>query len=131
MHLKILLPTHVLLDATAVHKVVIEALNGSHGLLPRHVDFVTALAPGILSYHDDAGEHHVALDEGTLIKVGAELRVSSRSAVPGDDLFTLRQTVASHWRHLDEQEQQARTVLARLEAATLERFLQLEAHQHD
>lgn len=129
MRLKILLPTTVLVDED-VHKVVVEAENGSHGLLPRHVDFVTALAPGILSYWTDRGEHFVAVDEGTLVKVGPQVLVSTREAVVHSDLQALRATLAEQFHLLDEHERQARTALARLEAATLERFLKLEEGLH-
>ena len=54
MRLRVLLPTEVLLEEE-VTKVVAEAENGSFGLLPRHIDFVAALAPGILSFESTEG----------------------------------------------------------------------------
>jgi hypothetical protein len=47
MKLTILLPGEVFLEAEAA-KVIAEAGNGSFCLLPRHVDFVAALVPGLL-----------------------------------------------------------------------------------
>ncbi len=49
MKLKILLPTEIMLDEE-VTKVTAEAGNGSFCLLPRHIDFVAALVPGLLSF---------------------------------------------------------------------------------
>ena len=51
MKLMVLLPTEVLIDEEA-RKITAEAQNGSFCLLPRHIDFVTALVPGILSFED-------------------------------------------------------------------------------
>ena len=48
MRLKVLLPTKVLIDEE-VTKVVAEAENGSFCILPRHIDFVSALVPGSVS----------------------------------------------------------------------------------
>jgi len=45
MQLKVLLPTQVLVDEP-VSKVVAEGEDGSFCLLPRHVDFTSALVPG-------------------------------------------------------------------------------------
>ena len=47
MKLKVLLPTEIFINEE-VEKVVAEADNGYFCLLPRHVDFVSALVPGLL-----------------------------------------------------------------------------------
>lgn len=125
MRLTVLLPTEVLLQAE-VSKIVAEAQNGAFGLLPRHIDFVTALAPGIFSYFDGQGEHLLAMDEGILVKRGAEVSVSTYNAISGIDLATLKDTVEQRFRALDEHERLVRTALARLEAGTLRRFLNSE-----
>ena len=127
MRLKVLLPTGVLID-TEVTKVIAEAEDGAFCLLPRHVDFVAALVPGLLSFVPLAGhEAFLAVDEGTLVKCGAEVLVSTRQAVPGSDLGQLRQTVETQLRQLDEREAAARAILAKLEADTLRRFVKLGA----
>lgn len=129
MRLQLMLPTMVLVDK-AVDKVLIEAENGSHCLLPRHVDFVSSLAAGILSYWSGGEEHFVAVDEGTLVKVGPVVRVSTRHAVAHRSLEALKSTIATEFHAQDEHERQARSALARLEAAALQRFLELEERQH-
>ncbi len=128
MRLTVLLPTEVLVDEE-VTKVVAEAQNGFFGLLPRHVDFVAALVPGILSFTDrDGREQLVAVDEGLLVKCGDDVRVSVLNAARGESLADLRDTVASRFRQLDDEQQSARSALGRLEAGTLRRFLELEEH---
>jgi F-type H+-transporting ATPase subunit epsilon len=129
MRLKVLLPTMVLIDE-AVSKVVAEAENGSFCLLPRHVDFVAALAPSIMSYWTQGREYFLAVDEGTLVKVGEQVLVSTRNAVTHSSLEALRTTVIEEFRMLNEHERQARTALGRLEAAALRRFLELKKNAH-
>jgi len=126
MRLKVLLPAEVLLDV-AVTKVTAEATNGQFCLLPRHVDFVAALVPGILYYTSpEATEHFVAVDEGVLVKCADEVLVSTLNAIPGTQLAQLQSAVAETFHALDDDERRARTALARLEAGTMKRFLDLE-----
>lgn len=125
MKLKVLLPTEVLLDQP-VTKVIAEAENGCFCLLPHHIDWVTALIPGLLSFFDEAGqETFLAVNEGILVKCGQEVLVSTRHAVRGTDLETLKQTVEQQFRVLDEREKLTRSALAKLEASFVRRFQEL------
>ena len=126
MRLKVLAPGRTVLDE-AVERVVAEAENGSFCLLPRHVDFVSALVPGILAYvPEEGGERFLALDRGVLVKCGPEVLVSTREAVAGADLGRLRATVREELERLDERELKARSALARLEAGFVRSFLEFE-----
>jgi len=126
MRLKVLLPTRALVE-TEVVKVVAEAPSGSFCLLPRHIDFVSALAPGVLAYVDAAAtERFVATDEGLLLKCREEVTVCTRKAVLGDDLASLREAVQVQFLKLDEHERAARSALARLEAGIVRRFLEFK-----
>ncbi len=125
MQLKLLLPGETLLDEP-VSKVIAEAEDGAFCLLPRHVDCVAALVPGLLLYTTSAGvERYLAVDEGTLVKCGPEVRVSVRRAVPGTNLADLRATVEQEFKRLDEHEKSARSALARLEASVVRRLVEL------
>jgi F-type H+-transporting ATPase subunit epsilon len=124
--LKVLVPKQVVFDQE-VTKIVAEAENGSFCLLPRHVDFVAALVPGLLEVHGpDGGEEFLAIDEGILVKAGAEVLVSTRRAVRGASLDQLEDTVEREFRVLDERERQARSAAARLEADLVRRFMELK-----
>ena len=126
MRLKVLLPSRVLVDEQ-VSKVVAEAGNGFFALLPRHVDFLAALVPGLFSFVTEEGrEEFLAVDEGILVKVGQEVLVSTRNATRGPDLGTLRQTVEEQYLRQDERERQTRTALAKLEADLVRRFIDLQ-----
>lgn len=125
MWLEVLTPTEILLAET-VQKVVAEAQNGSFCLLPRHIDFAAALVPSLLAYVNEAGqERFMAVDEGILVKQGSKVRVSTRQAVKGEQLESLKQRVDQQFKHLDEREKQLRSSLARLEADFVRRFVEL------
>lgn len=126
MRLKLLLPTEVLLDEEVV-KVVAEAENGSFALLPRHIDFVAALVPGVLAYVDGEGrERFVGTDHGTLVKQGRTVMVATLNAVQAEDLATLQQEVEQAFLELDDRERSARSALGRLEAGIVRRFIELQ-----
>lgn len=123
MNLKILLPFKIFAEKSGVLRVVAETRAGSFGLLPRRLDCVAALAPGILVFETAAeGEVCVAVDEGVLVKTGADVLVSVRNAIGGTDLGKLRQAVENEFLNLDEQEKSVRSVMAKLESGFIRRF---------
>lgn len=125
MRLRVMLPSRILLDQEVL-KLVAESEDGSFCLLPRHVDFVTALVPGLLSFVTPEGtEEFLAVDEGSLVKCGPEVLVSVRHATRGGDLGNLRLTVENEFKLLDETERTARSVLARMEADFIHHLLEL------
>ena len=115
MRLKVLLPTKILIDEE-VTKVVAEAEDGSFCILPRHIDFVAAMVPGIFSFTSGEGEEFLAIDEGILVKCASTVTVSTRKAIRSRDLGMLKRTVREEFRALDEREKKTRTILAKLEA---------------
>ncbi len=121
MKLKLVVPGGILIERE-VEKVTAEAENGSFCLLPRHIDFVAALVPGLLSFETAEGEEFVAVDEGILVKCGVEVVVSTRNAVVGAALGELKEAVEQQFLNLDEREKQARSVLAKLEANLVGKF---------
>ncbi len=124
MRLKVFLPMRILIDRE-VTEVVAEAENGSFGILPKHIDFVTALAPGILSFVSPDGEEFLAVDEGVLVKYASDVLVSTRRAVQSRDLGALKETVEHEFKTLDDRERKARSILTKLEADFTKRFLEM------
>lgn len=123
MNLKVLVPFEVFAEATGVSRIVAETREGSFGLLPRRLDCVAALVPGILIYETESGgEVLVAVDEGVLVKTGPDVLVSVRRALGGADLAHLRESVDQEFRARDEHEQSVRAVMARLESGVLQRL---------
>lgn len=124
INLRILLPFGVFAEVSGVTRIVAETTAGSMGLLPRRLDCVLALTPGILTY-ETAGddEVYVAVDEGVLVKTGLDVSISVRQAIAGAHLGQLRAAVEKEFLTLDEQEQNVRFVLAKMETDFIRRMV--------
>ncbi len=123
MHLRILLPFEIFSDQKNVKRMVAETQDGLFGILPRRLDCVAALIPGILTFESETeGETFVAVDEGVLIKTGLDVRVAVRSAVSGTDLHKLQQHVEDEFVHLSEQQARLRSVLIKMESGFMRRL---------
>jgi F-type H+-transporting ATPase subunit epsilon len=123
MKLKVLLPFQVFCEIGDVKRIVAETQRGSFGLLPHRLDCVAVLAAGILTYETETdGEVYVAVDEGVLVKAGANVLVSVRNAIGGMSLGKLHEAVEREFMNLDEGEKQVRAVLAKLETGFVRRF---------
>lgn len=123
INLKVLLPFQIFAEKTGVSRIVAETHEGSVGLLPHRLDCVAALAPGILIFETKIeGEAYVAVDEGVLVKTGSDVLVSVRNAIAGTNLGQLREAVQREFLHLDEQEKNVRSVLAKMEGDLMRRM---------
>ena len=129
MRLTIVLPSRVALDEP-VAKVRGRGRRGAFCLLPRHVDVWVMLVPGILSYEASGAEHFVALDGGTLVKIGGKVRVSTPHLVQSGELGELRDAVAHTFAVQDERQRQAQAALRRMEADFIRRFLDLQDYSY-
>jgi F-type H+-transporting ATPase subunit epsilon len=123
MNLKVLLPFGIFAEKTGVSRIVAETPEGSFGLLPRRLDCVAAIAPGILIYENQAeGEVYVAVDEGVLVKTGLDVHISVRNAIGGTDLGQLRDAVEREFLNLNEREQSVHSVMAKIESGFIRRL---------
>ena len=126
MNLKILLPFNVFSERKNVKRIVAETNIGSFGLLPQRLDCVAALVPGILEYEtEEQGIVYIAVDEGILAKVGADVLVSVRNATGDADLGKLRESVEKEFINLDERERNVRQVMAKLESSFIQSMKKL------
>jgi F-type H+-transporting ATPase subunit epsilon len=127
MHLKVFLPSQVFADKGDVTRIVAETREGSFGLLPNRLDCVAAIVPGILIYETQTeGEVCIAVDEGVLVKTGCDVVVSVRRAMGGANLAQLQQLVEQEFIQLDADEQNVRSVMAKLETGFLHQFASLK-----
>jgi F-type H+-transporting ATPase subunit epsilon len=117
MRLEVLLPSEVFASEHDVSRVVAQTSAGSYGLLPRRLDCVAALVPGVLMFSTaTGGEVFIAVDEGVLVKSGLNVVVAVRRAVRGVDLATLRELVTRQFIHQDAEGMQLRSAMARAES---------------
>jgi len=98
-----------LLVDTEVQSVHAEDDSGSFGILPRHVDFLTVLKTGVLSWRNGDGRmHHAAVRGGLLTVENGDVSVATREALLDDDLGRLESTVLQRFRDREDEERQAR-----------------------
>ncbi len=89
MTLRVTTPEKSLFEGT-VAKIAADGVDGGRGLLPRHVDFVMPLKPGIMACTDEDGaETYFAVNGGVLVKKGAEVTVAARHAVMAERMEDL------------------------------------------
>lgn len=129
MHVHLRLPSKILFEGPAI-ALRGEAQDGGFGLLPNHVDFVTALVPSVLLITQSGGAERIfGIDEGLLVKKGHRVEVAVRRAVETDDLDRMRDTVRDSFADLEDEERAARAALSRLEADMVRRFASLRKMQ--
>jgi F-type H+-transporting ATPase subunit epsilon len=110
-----------------VKRIVAQSPQGSFGLLPHRLDCAAALTPGILMYETEAeGEVYLAVDQGVLVKAGMDVLVSVRNAIGGSHLDKLHEAVKHEFLSLNDQEKNARLVLAKMEGGFIRRFMELQ-----
>tara|TARA_R110001592_G_scaffold363372_2_gene686234 strand:- start:109450 stop:109860 length:411 start_codon:yes stop_codon:yes gene_type:complete len=123
------LPTRTLYEGAAT-RLFAMAENGAFGILPNHVDFVTALVPSVLIVTAVSGkEQFFGIDEGIFVKKGNQVDIAIRRGVQGKNLDHLRDTVNTVFVQMDEEERVARSALSRLEAGIVRRFSDLRTHR--
>ena len=125
MQMGIYLPSHVFWESDKVNKVVAEGLEGYFTLLPKHIDYVAVLVPGILTVESAGAENLFAVDHGTLVKQGGTVRIATRNCVQGTDITSLSAIVDQEFQELDDMERKVRTALTGLEHAMIRKFAEL------
>jgi F-type H+-transporting ATPase subunit epsilon len=118
-------PEQIIADEQ-VDKIIAEAINGFFCLKPRHVDFASALKPGILYYYQGEQEKIMAVDRGILVKCDSEVLVSVLNAIAGDDLGKLREQVQQEFSRIEKIEKEATNALRNLEAELIQHFVGLQ-----
>ncbi len=131
MNLKVLLPFQIFADISGVTRIVAESIQGSFGLLPNRLDCAAALVPGILVYETPAdGTVYLAVDNGVLVKTGANVLVSVRRAIRSADLSVLHQTVKQQFSVLDAQQRAVRAAVSKMEGSLVGRLVEFQQAEH-
>jgi F-type H+-transporting ATPase subunit epsilon len=127
MNLKVLLPFQIFVQQTDVSRITAETREGSFGLLPHRLDCVAALVPGILVYEfKGANASYLAVDEGVLVKSGAEVLISVRRAIGGSNLRELHDAVKREFLLLEQREKEVRAATSKMQAAFIGRFIEYQ-----
>jgi F-type H+-transporting ATPase subunit epsilon len=100
MKLQITTPLARVVDDDQVRSLRAEDASGSFGIRTGHADFLTRLEIGVIGWtRDDGQRRYCAVRRGVLSVLGGQLvAVTTREAVPGDDLATLDQEVLRRFR---------------------------------
>lgn len=126
MKLTVWLPSEMLLEEE-VDRIKAEAVDGWFGMLPKHIDFVTALVPGVMTFQPcGKPEEYLAVDHGILVKCGPNVSLSTRNAVRGTNLEYLKTAVEEQFRLREEREKAARAYEAKLEADLVRHLMEAE-----
>jgi F-type H+-transporting ATPase subunit epsilon len=124
--LRVLTPRRELLRED-IARLRLPARDGVVGILPHHIDYVTVLVPGVATYERrDEGEAFLGIDEGLLVKRGADVLVATRNAVAGRDLGHVRRGLWQKIAERRDREAQARAAVARLETTFIQHFVTME-----
>lgn len=125
MRLRVVEPYKIVIDEE-VEKITAEGMEGSFTVLPRHVDMVSILIPGILKYSGNNGEVFTAVNRGIFLKEGDEVRISTMNCVKGESLDSLYEIVDEEFTSVDEREKEFKTMLTRLENKIMKGMFDLE-----
>lgn len=125
MKLAITTPLEVVVDVDNIRALRAEDASGSFGILPGHVDFLTALTVSVVAWTDEAGNsHYCAVRHGVLsVDGGEEISVATREAIVGDDLEALDQTVLARFQADLDAERVANVESARLQLAAIRQLM--------
>ena len=117
---KLVTPTGVLFDQPVREVIAVNPL-GEFGVLPEHVNYITALVPGILTvFLADSGQHFYLISGGLAEVRDGQLTVLARSAervedVVGDDLTNALMQAEEKLRYLSFYEPEYQTAQRELQ----------------
>lgn len=124
LHLTISTPMDVLVEAETP-SIRAEDESGGFGLLPGHVDMLTALPASVLRWRDGAGWRFCALRGGLLtVREGREVSVACREGILGDDLGALAQQVAAFRAKEQSADRDVRVEQMRLHSQAVRQLMQ-------
>ncbi|MDE2087772.1 MAG: F0F1 ATP synthase subunit epsilon [Xanthomonadaceae bacterium] len=125
LHLTISTPRERLVDADGIVSVRAADDGGSFGILPRHADFLTMLAPCVIRWRDrDRTMRFCAVRGGVLtVSRGREVAVACREALVGDRLEELEAAVAARRARESDADRVARVAEMRLHTRAMRQIM--------
>ena len=126
MRLRIVTPLAVIVDEPDIVALRAEDASGSFGILPRHAEFLTALAISVVSWltQRDTTRHYCAVRHGVLaVTMDHDVEIATREAFLGDDLMTLEDRMAKRFAADIENERNDRAESARLQISAIRQIM--------
>jgi F-type H+-transporting ATPase subunit epsilon len=110
-----------------VTRIRATATHGEFCILPRHIDCVADLIPGLVYCETPAGEErHFAVDGGILVKCGASVSLATPRAVRGESDEELHAAVTGLFAKLEDREVGTRSALRRIGANFVRSLIEVE-----
>lgn len=129
MELQVITPTEIILSCP-IQKITIEGIDGFRTLLPKHMDFITALKAGIMTYiSDDNGTRYVACNQGLCVKCGDKVSITTPWAVISDDLNNLQHHIKQAFQEMEQERKEVGVSMARLEIGLTKGLMQLRQEE--
>jgi F-type H+-transporting ATPase subunit epsilon len=133
LHLSITTPFEVLVDADIVRALRAEDESGSFGILPGHVDFLTALPVSVVRWQDNEDVTHFCALRGGVLTVsanGSRINIACRQGMLGDDLAKLSSDVAALQEAQADAERRARIGEMQMHARAVRQLIGLLNPHH-
>ena len=117
MRLQIITPLSVAVDVPDIRALRAEDASGHFGILPGHAEFLSSLVISVVGWTGGDGTQDYCAVRGGMLAVtaGREITITTREAVPGDDLATLEADVLARFRAALEVEKTERVASTRLQ----------------
>ena len=129
MELKVVTPTEVILSCP-IQKITIEGIEGFRSFLPKHMDFITALKPGIMTYlTQDNTTKYIACNQGLFVKCGTQVSISTPWAVVSDNLQRLKQDIKVAFQEMEQERKEVGVSMARLEIGLTKGLMHLRQEE--
>jgi len=103
-----------------------EAIDGFFTLLPKHMDMISVLKPGILSYKVNDKKSYIACNKGVLVKKNDVVSVSTKLAILGTDLKELEEKIAVDFKEMEQERKEVNLAIAKLELGLTKGILSLK-----
>lgn len=103
-----------------------EDKSGSFGILPRHIEFLTALEPAIAIAIIEEKEHYYAFNGGVLSFKDNTLTITAKEFVQSDKISELLVIIKSSFIEKEEKERLFSDNIANLEKAFIQKMIEME-----
>jgi F-type H+-transporting ATPase subunit epsilon len=125
VQVKIIIPNKTVAEQMAT-KITAPGSEGYFQVLPRHIDYVSSLAAGVLTLFNEESVEYYGINYGLLVKKGDVVYISCYHALKGSSIETLSKTIEKEFSVLDEKEKKTNEILTKMEIDTLKMFMELE-----